>query len=169
MNRQLGLSLVETMIAIAISILLMAGAISVVASIKNTNKVNDALSSSQEIGRFALNVLTDAISRSGYYGCLQPITYTPQEEASLSASELQGRFYINPVAAFSSDNLSKTSLRGFGVSSANVWTPDPINAPYHQDVQKLKSAAFPPKKDSDVISVLPALPSSAGAPESSGA
>ncbi len=149
MKRHRGLSLVEIMIALALSAMVIAGTLNVVASVKESQKLNDALGESQESGRIALSLLTDAITQSGYYGCLQPLSYTPQEDALLDWNNLQD-FYIWPVAVFASNNLSKTSLRGFAVDAIGVWSPDPAANTLHDDVKALKTLTKP---NTDVINV----------------
>ena len=52
-HRQSGLSLVELMIAITLSLLLIAGVLQIFLSSKQTYSTNNALSRVQESGRFA--------------------------------------------------------------------------------------------------------------------
>lgn len=71
MQRQKGLSLVELMIAITLSLLLMAGVLQIFLSSKQTYSTNNALSRVQESGRFAMEFLTYDIRNAGYKGqCL---------------------------------------------------------------------------------------------------
>lgn len=70
-HRQSGLSLVELMIAITLSLLLIAGVLQIFLSSKQTYSTNNALSRVQESGRFAMDFLTQDIRNSGYKGqCL---------------------------------------------------------------------------------------------------
>jgi type IV pilus assembly protein PilW len=163
MNRQLGLSLIEILVAGVLSALVLTGLLQVVSSVKNSQKLNDALGESQEVGRFVLNLLTDEIVKSGYYGCLKPFSYSAVEEASVDWTDpaiITNKPYINPVVKpdtyFASTNLSRTSLRGFEVSASGGWTPDPSADAYNADILALKNASpprKPPKADSDVINV----------------
>ncbi|SDO80071.1 PilW family protein [Ectopseudomonas guguanensis] len=76
-KRQAGLSLVELMIAITLSLLLIAGVLQIFLSSKQTYSTNNALSRVQESGRFAMDFLTQDIRNTGYKGqCLgQPLTH----------------------------------------------------------------------------------------------
>ena len=76
-KRQAGLSLVELMIAITLSLLLIAGVLQIFLSSKQTYATNNALSRVQESGRFAMDFLTQDIRNTGYKGqCLgQPLTH----------------------------------------------------------------------------------------------
>lgn len=67
-QRQRGLSLVELMVAMALSLLLMLGVIQIFLSSKQTYSTNSALSRVQESGRFAMDFLTQDIRNTGYKG-----------------------------------------------------------------------------------------------------
>jgi type IV pilus assembly protein PilW len=67
--KQHGLTLVEIMIAITISVVLLAGVGKIFVSSKHTYRVQDALSRVQENGRFAADFLTRSIRMAGYSGC----------------------------------------------------------------------------------------------------
>lgn len=70
-KRQSGLSLIELMIAITLSLLLIAGVLQIFLSSKQTYSTNNALSRVQESGRFAMEFLTQDIRNIGYKGqCL---------------------------------------------------------------------------------------------------
>ena len=83
-QRQRGLSLVELMIAMALSLLLMLGVIQIFLSSKQTYSTNSALSRVQESGRFAMEFLTQDIRNAGYKGqCIgepDPIRHLGQFE-----------------------------------------------------------------------------------------
>ena len=67
-QRQVGLSLVELMIAITLSLLLIGGVLQIVLASKQTYSSASALSRVQENGRFALGILTEDIRNAGYQG-----------------------------------------------------------------------------------------------------
>lgn len=67
-QRQNGLSLVELMIAITLSLLLIAAVLQIVLGSKQTYSTGSALSRVQENGRFALGFLTEDIRNAGYQG-----------------------------------------------------------------------------------------------------
>lgn len=82
-QRQAGLSLVELMIAITLSLLLMAGVIQIVLGSKQTYSASSALSRVQENGRFALTFLTDDIRNASYQGqCIgTPTSHLASDDA----------------------------------------------------------------------------------------
>lgn len=67
-RKQSGLSLVELMIAITLSLLLMAGVMQMFITSKQTYNTNNALARVQESGRFAIDFLTYDIRNAGYKG-----------------------------------------------------------------------------------------------------
>lgn len=70
-KRQTGLSLIELMIGIALSLLLILGVTQIFLSSKTTYSSNQALSAVQESGRFAIDILAMDIRNAGYKGqCL---------------------------------------------------------------------------------------------------
>lgn len=69
-NRQSGLSLVELLVAVAISLVLLGGIYQIFFSSTTTYSVNTNLSRLQENARFALSFLERDVRQSGYRGCL---------------------------------------------------------------------------------------------------
>lgn len=64
-----GFSLVELMVAMALSLILLAGVLAIFASSRTTYETTDRLSRIQENGRFALDLLTRDLRSAGYIGC----------------------------------------------------------------------------------------------------
>jgi type IV pilus assembly protein PilW len=69
MRKQIGLSLIELMIAIALGLILLTGVIQVFLSSKNVYTSQQALSRVQETGRLAIDFLSRDIRMAGYMGC----------------------------------------------------------------------------------------------------
>lgn len=68
-HRQAGLSLVELMIAVTLSLILSLGIIQIFSSSKQTSRVQNALARLQENARFALDILSRDIRMAGQLGC----------------------------------------------------------------------------------------------------
>jgi type IV pilus assembly protein PilW len=106
--RQRGFSVVELMVAMAISLLLLGGVISIFVSSKNSYETNERLSRIQESGRFALNSIMTDLRGSGFVGCARQPTYL---STSLNnATTLQWNFLAGPVT-------------GFQATGTNTWAP----------------------------------------------
>lgn len=95
-----GFSLVEIMVAMALSLLLLGGVIALFASSRASYEATDSLSRIQENGRFALDQLTRDIRSAGFVGCARAPTYL---STSLNDTNvLQWNFLAGPVQGFES-------------------------------------------------------------------
>lgn len=76
--RQRGLTIVEIMVAMVLSLILTAGVVQVFLGSKNTYRVNDAMSRLQEEGRMALEYMSRDVRMAGFQGCSRygPVTNT---------------------------------------------------------------------------------------------
>jgi len=75
-KNQTGMTLVELMVAMTLSLVILAGVIQVFISSKQSYRLNDAMSRVQENGRFAINFLVKDIRMAGFYGCASGTTPT---------------------------------------------------------------------------------------------
>jgi type IV pilus assembly protein PilW len=73
-SHQRGLSLIELMVSITIGVLLLTGVVQIFAGSKSTYRTQEALSRVSENIRFALDILTQDISRANFWGCNTNIT-----------------------------------------------------------------------------------------------
>jgi len=73
-KHQAGLSLVELLIAMALSLILMTGVISIFISAKQGYSNQDATAQVQESGRFALDIMSREIRMAGYGGCSDSVS-----------------------------------------------------------------------------------------------
>jgi type IV pilus assembly protein PilW len=103
-----GFSLVEIMVALALSLLLLAGVVAIFASSRASYEATDHLARVQENGRFALDQLVRDIRSAGFVGCARSPTYL---STSLNDNAvLQWNFLDGPV-------------RGYQYTSAATWLP----------------------------------------------
>ncbi|WP_312960348.1 PilW family protein [Stutzerimonas nitrititolerans] len=138
-QRQRGLSLVELMVAMALSLLLMLGVIQIFLSSKQTYSTNSALSRVQENGRFAMEFLTQDIRNTGYKGqCMgEPLNHGVANILWRLEDPIQGWNNITAKPA----HLSGTPVNGtdailikfaagpseMNVSTGNTATDNTIN------------------------------------------
>lgn len=71
-NRMRGFSLVELMVAIAISLLLLMGVVALFISSRASYETTERLSRIQENGRFALDQFATDVRSAGFLGCVRP-------------------------------------------------------------------------------------------------
>lgn len=69
--RQRGITLVEIMIALVLSLLLLAGVMQIYLSNKQTFRTSEGLSRVQENTRYAMEMMLTEIRMAGYFGCNQ--------------------------------------------------------------------------------------------------
>lgn len=69
-KKQIGLSLVEVLVALVISLFLLGGIIQVYLGNKAAYRFSDATSRIQENGRFALDTITTDVRLAGFWGCV---------------------------------------------------------------------------------------------------
>jgi len=67
--RQTGLTLVEILVAMVISLILMAGVLQIFQANKQSFRVQESLSLIQENGRTAMRILTEDLRMAAYWGC----------------------------------------------------------------------------------------------------
>ena len=75
-HRQAGVGLVEIMVAVTLSLILMAGLVQVYTGNKQTYRIQESLSRVQENGRFALDFITRDLRSAGFLGCAGTSTKT---------------------------------------------------------------------------------------------
>ncbi|EIJ43888.1 prepilin-type N-terminal cleavage/methylation domain-containing protein [Beggiatoa alba B18LD] len=68
-SKQKGFSLIEIMVALTISLILLAGVLTIFASSKRTYSLQAELSTLQDNARFVMDDMTFGLRMSGYYGC----------------------------------------------------------------------------------------------------
>ncbi len=68
-KHQLGLSLVEVLVALVISLFLLTGIVQVYLSNRVAYTFSEAISRAQENGRFALDTMTQDLRGAGFFGC----------------------------------------------------------------------------------------------------
>lgn len=70
LKKQLGLSLVEILVALVISLFLLGGIVQVYLGNKTAYRFSDATSRIQENGRFALDTIATDVRMAGFWGCI---------------------------------------------------------------------------------------------------
>lgn len=85
--QQRGLTLVEILVALMISLFLMAGVIQLFIGSKQTYRFHDGLSRIQENGRFAVEALSRDIRAASYYPKVTTVTTTTTGTPSVTTTE----------------------------------------------------------------------------------
>ncbi len=106
---ELGLSLIELLIAMTLGLMLISGMIAVFAGNKRSSDLNSAMADIQESARFALDNIAGEIRMSGFQGCLDLNFVSP----NLLGNNLP------------TTDLQATAAMGSIIGDGNLWSPSP--------------------------------------------
>ncbi len=136
---QRGMTLIEILIALAISIVLLTGVMQIFISSKQSYRVLEATSRLQENGRFSIGFLTEDLRMAGYTGCYSgnavginnilnnPADYKWDFNTPLEGNEWNGGGWtpaLDPL--ISGDVLNNTDVfvaRGLATDGINLVNP----------------------------------------------
>jgi type IV pilus assembly protein PilW len=136
-HRQAGISMVEILIALVISLFLLSGIVQVYLANKTTYRFTEALGRVQENGRFALEFMVQDLRMAGFFGCAM---FDPQDsedivnnldpggagyDASLHDFVLAG--VIEGTDADGLNGSDSVTLRGAKPGQLNVVAPFSVN------------------------------------------
>lgn len=133
--RQCGVTLVELMVAMAISLFMIGAVLYVVIESQSAYRVNDHMGRIQESGRIGAEILAHDMRMAGFFGCLPPqsqITIKalppPNGQATMEGIAIRGFDHPHPTANLISggDGVAASSVFVFRSGSAN---PVNLNAP----------------------------------------
>lgn len=135
-TRERGFTIVELMVALALSLLLLAGITYVVVNSNRNYNTTDSLSRLQENARFAMEFLTRDLRRAGYVGCandVSAINSTLNDDAmgpgaTVIAVEGVDNIGTNNVWAGSGDNVVLTYTPVTGSDAIRIRYADLTNA-----------------------------------------
>lgn len=129
--RTAGFTLVELMVAMALSLLLLAGVVAIFSSSRVAYESTDQLSRVQESGRFALDQLSRHVRGAGFTGCSRAPNFIATALNANTTATLQYNFLNSPAV--------------LGYDGADGFTPA-LDA-------SLSGLATPPAAGSDVLVV----------------
>jgi len=117
-----GLTLVELMIALVLSLLLMTGVLTIFASTKTTSQLQSGLATVQENGRHALHLLVRDIRGAGFGGCAgMEITITNVIADDPPMDDLSSDVVLSGIDDFASaDDYTDTTKKYDAVLGTDV-------------------------------------------------
>jgi type IV pilus assembly protein PilW len=119
-----GFTVVEMMVAMAISLILLAGVLAVVYSSKVAYGQNERVARLQENGRAAVELMLQDMRAGGFHGCTRTVPFT---NTLNNATDLLWNF--------------AAPVQGYNFTSAATWTP------------ALDAAVTSPRDGSDIVAV----------------
>lgn len=153
MRHQHGLSLVELMVALTISLVLLSGVVQVFTTSKATYRSQDNLSRVQETGRFALEFIAKDLRMAGFTGCFRNVLKNENVKNTLNGP-IPATFDIEtPIEGENNTNLNgsdEITVRGFSDQGLALTTSMPDTSA----VLKVTSGLSPPPlADNDIVLV----------------
>jgi type IV pilus assembly protein PilW len=131
-NHQSGLSMLEILIVMGLSVVLLSGLVEIVLAQKQTNRLQKGLSQIQTNGRYAIDYLRMDLRRAGYAGCLSGGLFEASNQLSTSISVdyqtalMDDNSFENSFSATTpganSDSIQVVSALGSGVNLAANMT-----------------------------------------------
>lgn len=106
LNRQTGLTLVELMVALLLSLILLYGVTTVFMANRQTYTLQDHMARVQENGRYAIQRLVRDLRRAGYKGC-----------------DSQSGFVRNTLKGSDWDGLFDVPVKGYDFDAGTTWNP----------------------------------------------
>ena len=123
--RQAGLTLVELMVAITISLILIAGVSQIYLSTKQSFRMNDSASRMQENGRFAIEFLARDLRMADFWGCTQQVTQNDVIGGGGINIGLGGLSGTDGTGLNGSDTIRIQGAYGAGITVTPPYMPTP--------------------------------------------
>lgn len=128
-SKQIGLSLIELMIALVVGLILIAGVLSIFMSSRKSYGINSAVGQVQEHGRFALDFIRHDTRMAGYMGCgVSGVNFSNQLKSPASSSlpfnfgNILTGFEYNGTAPAGAFTIASENPAPAAATTA--WTPD---------------------------------------------
>jgi type IV pilus assembly protein PilW len=125
-NKQRGITIIEVMVALALSLIILAGVMHIFINNKQTYRVQEAFARLQESGRFATHFITRDLRMAGYAGCGSKISepenmadYYPPPTGD-DVADLVGKFDGSGIEGFQSTDLPLALTDTITLDSADV-------------------------------------------------
>ena len=107
-TKQLGISMVEVLVALIISLFLLGGIVQVYVGNKTTFAFTSALAEIQENGRFAVDMMSQDLRLAGEWGC---INFDPSDTSNVN-NTLSAATMISPYNPILHDFESRDGIEG---------------------------------------------------------
>ena len=118
-RHQAGLSLVEILVALVISLFLLGGIVQVFVGNKTAYRFSDASARVQENGRFALDAIARDIRMAGFLGCYS-LKDDENDDGNLSDDNLYFYNHLNFTAGAEYDFIDEPAVNA--TNTAGDWT-----------------------------------------------
>jgi len=118
MKRQSGITVVEILVGLALSLIILAGVMHIFINNKQTYRVQEAFARLQESGRFAINFIARDLRMAGYMGCAGKTVGTPENRAD---------YYPNDGLADDVATFDGSGIRGYKYSDLPIQLSNSVS------------------------------------------
>lgn len=124
-EHEAGVTLVELMIAMLLSLVLAGGIVQVYLGNRATYAFTEGLSRMQENGRYALDFVANEVRMAGYFGCLASVIVTDNLSAGtlLLGDATLGVQGFEADGTGTGDEFAATAVDPGAETNENQWTP----------------------------------------------
>ncbi len=154
-GKNYGFSIVELMVAVTIGLLLMAGAISIFISNKETYEVTEDLSRLQENARFAIGTMARDLRMTGFFGCADNLLAVTNQLTITTAGTLYD--VSNPLEGYEQGAAGWAPSNNNENVAAMVADSDGITVRYAEGVGDALGAAMVDASDAVQIAAADTL------------
>ncbi len=127
-NRQTGITLIEILVSLALSLIILAGVMHIFLNNKQTYRVQEAFARIQENGRFAMQFISKDLRMAGYVGCGGKISnptnmanyYPPPPEPDDHTADEVSMFTGSGIEGFEYGDLPVPLSNAVSLTTANV-------------------------------------------------
>jgi type IV pilus assembly protein PilW len=132
MKRQSGITVVEILVGLALSLIILAGVMHIFINNKQTYRVQEAFARLQENGRFAMNFITKDLRMAGYVGCGGKVAnpenradyYPPSTDPDIDhgdgIEDQVGNFFASGLEGFQTGDLPLALSDALTLSASDV-------------------------------------------------
>lgn len=164
-KHQTGLTMLEILIVMGLSVVLLSGLVEIVLAHKQTNRLQKSLSQIQTNGRYAIDYLRMDLRRAGYAGCLPGgLSEASNQLTTAMSTEYQTaliddanfeKVFDATNSAINSDTIQVTSALGSGVNlMANMASvSDAIEVTASNEIKKDSVVVISNCEDGDLFYV----------------
>ncbi|WP_292563539.1 PilW family protein [Methylomonas sp.] len=146
--KQLGMTLIEILIAMLLGVFLLAGVLQIFINSKQTYRMQEGLSRLQENGRFAMEFISQDVRMAGFFGCLSNNFSMANVENELNDQSDFAWDIANPLMGYNDvDNtfaVISNVVVGTDVIAVRGLSGDgiPLIAPYSDAAQMFVDPTF---------------------------